>query len=54
MVHGRLGRENVILMSQGDIELPSDVSGILHLPFKTDVHEVAAEISKQLRDIGLL
>lgn len=51
---GRLGRENVILMSQGDIELPSDVLGILYLPFKTDVHEVAAEVSKQLRDVGLL
>jgi predicted nucleotide-binding protein len=51
---GRLGRENVILMSQGDIELPSDVLGVLYLEFKTDVHEVAAEISKQLRDVGLL
>jgi hypothetical protein len=51
---GRLGRENVILISQGDIELPSDVLGVLYLTFKTDVHEVAAEISKQLRDVGLL
>ena len=51
---GRLGRENVILISQGEIELPSDVLGVLYLPFKTDVHEVAAEISKQLRDVGLL
>jgi hypothetical protein len=50
----RLGRENVILMSQGEIELPSDVLGILYLPFKENVHEVAAEISKQLRDVGLL
>jgi len=51
---GRLGRDNVILMSQGEIELPSDVLGVLYLPFKTDVHEAAAEISKQLRDVGLL
>jgi predicted nucleotide-binding protein len=51
---GRLGRENVMLISQGEIELPSDVLGILYLPFKTNVHEVAAEISKQLRDVGLL
>ena|SRR5713101_976868 len=51
---GRLGRENVILMSQGEIELPSDVLGVLYLPFKTDVHEVASDIAKQLRDVGLL
>ncbi len=51
---GRLGRENVILMSQGEIELPSDVHGILYLPFKTDIHEISIEISKQLRDVGLL
>jgi predicted nucleotide-binding protein len=51
---GRLDRENVILMSQGEVELPSDVHGVLYLPFKTDLHEVAAEISQQLRDVGLL
>jgi predicted nucleotide-binding protein len=51
---GRLGRENVILISQGDLELPSDVLGVLYLRYKNDVHEVAAEISKQLRDVGML
>jgi hypothetical protein len=51
---GKLGRENVILISQGDIEVPSDVLGVLYLRFKEDVHEVAAEISKQLRDVGML
>lgn len=51
---GRLGRENVILISQGGLELPSDVLGVLYLPYKNDVHEVAAEISKQLRDVGML
>ena len=50
----RLGRENVILMSQGEVELPSDVLGILYLRFERDVNEVAAEISTQLRDVGLL
>jgi hypothetical protein len=51
---GRLGRENVVLISQGEVELPSDVHGVLYLPFKTDLHEVAAAISQQLRDVGLL
>lgn len=51
---GRLGRENVILLSQGELELPSDILGVLYLPFKENVHEVAAEISKQLRDVGLI
>ena len=51
---GRLGRENVILISQGDLELPSDVLGVLYLQFENDIHEVAADISKQLRDVGML
>lgn len=51
---GRLGRGNVILVSHGEVELPSDVHGILYLPFKTDIHEVSTEISRQLRDVGLL
>lgn len=51
---GRLGRENVILISPGGLELPSDVLGVLYLQYKNDVHEVAAEISKQLRDVGML
>lgn len=50
----RLGRENVTLISQGEIELPSDVLGILYLPFENNVHEVAADISKQLHDVGLI
>ena len=50
----RLGRENVALLSQGEIELPSDILGILYLPFKNNVHEVAAEISMQLHDVGLI
>ena len=50
----RLGRENVLLLSHGKIELPSDIGGILYLPFTTDVNEVAAEISKQLHDVGLV
>ena len=44
----------MILISQGELELPSDVLGVLYLRFKNDVHEVAAEISKQLRDVGML
>lgn len=50
---GRLGRENVMLINQG-VELPSDVSGVLYHRFKSDVHEIKDEISKQLRDVGML
>ena len=50
----RLGRENVILLNQGEIELPSDIGGVLYVTFKTDINEVSTAISKQLRDVGLL
>jgi len=51
---GRLGRENVIVIGQEPIELPSDFLGVLYLRYTKDVHEVAAQISKQLRDVGML
>ena len=51
---GKLGRDNVILISQGEIELPSDILGILYLTFQTNVHEVATDIQKQLREVGLI
>jgi predicted nucleotide-binding protein len=50
----RLGRTRVMLLSQGDLEVPSDLKGVLYLPFRDSVLEVAPELSGRLREAGLL
>ena len=50
----RLGRTRVMLLSQGPLEVPSDLQGILYLPFKDSVLEVSAQLSGRMRQAGLL
>lgn len=50
----RLGRDRVMLFSQGEIEIPSDLQGLLYIPFKESLMEVAPQLSYRLRDAGLM
>jgi predicted nucleotide-binding protein len=50
----RLGRSRVMLLSQGDLDIPSDLNGILYLPFKNSVMDVAPQLSYRLREAGLM
>jgi len=50
----RLGRTRVMLLSKADLEIPSDLQGILYLPFKESVMEVAPQLSYRLREAGLM
>jgi len=45
---GKLGRKNVCCLLKGDIELPSDVSGIVYKQFKESVRECIFDIVKEL------
>jgi predicted nucleotide-binding protein len=45
---GRLGRENVCCLYTGEVDLPSDVSGILYKEFHTHVKEIFYDIRKEL------
>lgn len=49
---GKLGRNRVCCLHQGDIELPSDMYGIVYIPFKTSVEEVRYKIIKELMAAG--
>jgi predicted nucleotide-binding protein len=49
-----LGRERVILLHKGEVELPSDLLGLFYLHFAGSVFEVAGEIQAHLRRVGLL
>jgi predicted nucleotide-binding protein len=48
---GRLGRGNVCAITKGDIEIPSDYSGIIYIPF--DGNSWKLELVKELKEVGL-
>jgi predicted nucleotide-binding protein len=49
---GKLGREKVCCIHSGNVELPSDLNGLVYLPFISSVHEVQLDIIKELKAAG--
>jgi len=49
-----LGRERVLLLYTGDVEIPSDIFGIVYLQFKESVSEVKDRIQQRLRGAGMI
>jgi len=49
---GLLGRDRIICLAQESVELPSDMSGIVYIPFKESVNEVRNKIVKELKAAG--
>ncbi len=49
---GKLGRNRVCCLYKGDMELPSDLHGLLYIPFETSVNEKQIDIVKELRAAG--
>lgn len=49
---GKLGRNRVCALYKGDVELPSDLHGLVYLPFQSSINEVQLDIIKELRAAG--
>jgi predicted nucleotide-binding protein len=49
-----IGRAKVVLLHKGSVELPSDLLGILYLPFKDSIYEVSERIRQRLRGQGII
>ena len=47
----KLGRKNVLCLIKRDVEKPSDINGIVYLPFKKSVFEVKADIKTEFAAI---
>ena len=45
---GKLGRENIIIIADSSVEIPSDLSGVVY----TDKSDWRIEVLKELREIG--
>lgn len=49
---GKLGRSRVCCLYKGELDLPSDISGILYKKFTNNISEVYGEIRKELKAAG--
>ena len=54
MLLSRIGRDKVaILLSQAeDMERPSDIDGLLYIPFKDNVEEAKLSLAKEMQNNG--
>ena len=53
MVMASLGRKNMVILKKGNLEIPSDMDGILRLEFNTRVQEVVAKLAQGMSDAGI-
>lgn len=51
---GKLGRTRVCCLYTGDVEIPSDLKGLVYKKYRDSVEEVAYSIQKDLKAIGIL
>jgi hypothetical protein len=49
-----LGRNRVLLLSSGGLEIPSDIYGIIYVEFKDSLREVEGTIQQRLRGAGMI
>ena len=52
MVLSRLGRRRVAILHKQSIELPSDIAGLIYIPFQERVDEVKTALFKELQAAG--
>ncbi|WP_375660657.1 TIR domain-containing protein [Bartonella sp. CL71SXKL] len=52
MLMSALSRKNVAILKKQDLELPSDINGIIYLPFKEHVKETLKDLSHRLCEAG--
>ena len=52
MLLSAVGRKNIAIVRKGDVELPSDLGGVLYLSFTSHVKEVAARLAQRLTESG--
>lgn len=52
MFLSKLGRKRVAILYKGDLELPSDINGLLYIPFKDRVDEVKERLAAELQEAG--
>ena len=54
MVLAKLGRRRVAILHKESIELPSDIAGLIYIPYQESIEEVKDKLHGELRVAGLL
>jgi predicted nucleotide-binding protein len=49
---GMLERKRVCCLFKGNVEKPSDIEGIVYIPFKDSIEEIRLKIMKELKEAG--
>jgi predicted nucleotide-binding protein len=52
MFLSKLGRERVAILHKGNLELPSDINGLIYIPFQQSVQEVKNKLAATLQKAG--
>jgi len=52
MFLAKLGRENVSILHKGNLELPSDIQGLIYIPFENSVQEAKNKLAASLQKAG--
>ena len=53
MVLARLGRKQVAILIKNTVEHPSDIAGLIYLPFAEKVVELEKQLYQELKTAGL-
>ena len=54
MVLAKLGRRRVAILHKESIELPSDIAGLIYIPYQESIEEIKDKLHGELREAGLL
>jgi predicted nucleotide-binding protein len=52
MVLAKVGRRRVAILHKSSVELPSDMNGLIYIPFQERIEEVRNQLFKELRGAG--
>jgi predicted nucleotide-binding protein len=47
-----LGRDKVAILHKGDLESPSDIKGLIYIPFQNSVQEAKNKLAASLQKAG--
>lgn len=53
MVFASLGRDRMVILKKGALEIPSDIDGVLRLEFNDHVKEIAVKLATRMKTAGI-
>lgn len=53
MIFASLGRDRMVILKKGALEIPSDIDGVLRLEFNDHVKEVGVKLATRMKNAGI-